>query len=48
MAPILVSRVVPVRYAALEIKSLPSLGHELSFGISLTNVCRDGCKVFSV
>ena len=48
MAPILASMDVPVGYTALEIKSLPSLGYEHSFGTSLAKVSCDGCKVFYV
>ena len=45
MAHILASREAPVGYAVLIIKSLTSLGYELSFGDSHAKVSRFGCKV---
>ena len=48
MTPILASIVTPVDYMPSLIKSLPSLGYELSLGTSLAKVSHDGCIVFYV
>ena len=47
-AHVMASREAPVLYAALKIKSLPSLGYELSFGTLLAKVSQNGCKFFYV
>ena len=36
----------PINYTASRTSSPPSTGYELSFGISLAKVGRDGCKGF--
>ena len=48
MAHTLASNEAIVGHMAFKIKSLPSLGYELSLGTSLSKISRDGCKVLYV